>query len=196
MNELHEALKGFTDLPLAVLSLIFALLLRKNAAAKAWSRLFAFVAGAATLGSIVHGLALSPFWSAVTWTVLHPLLFESVRRFGLVFATFVDKKERRSPPAVFAAEAGFYLFCLALLYTIPPNDIYPFAAFAVLIFVQTTVAIARAPRLPKSATWFLVLLAIPLLLQIGETVIPYAVVIEHLFLALDLYIAYRIAKKA
>ena len=196
MNEIHEAMKGFTDVPIAALSLLFALLLRKKNASKDWSALFFLVACAGALGAVVHGLALSRAASAVVWTVLHPFLYESVRRFGLLFPSFIDGKERRSAPAVFAAEIGFYLAGLPILYLFPPNDIYPFAAFAVLIFIQTVVAIVRAPRLPRLAVWFLVLLAIPLLLQIGETVIPYAVVIEHLFLALDLYIAYRIALTA
>ena len=193
MNEWYEALKGFTDLPLAVLSLVFALLLRKKGVKNGWPTLFALVAGAAALGAVVHGIALTPFWSTVVWVVLHPLLFESVRRFGLIFATYVDKKDRRSHPVVFAVEAGCYLLCLVLLVTVPPNDIYPFAAFAVLIFIQTVVAMSKAPSFPKRAAWFLVILAVPLLLQIGETVIPYAVAIEHLFLALDLYLAYRMA---
>ncbi len=196
MNELHEALKGFTDLPIAALALLFAILLRKKNASKDWSTLFFIVACAGLLGSIVHGIALSRVADAVVWTILHPFLFEAVRRFGLVFATFIDKKERKSAKAVYVVEVFFYLAGLPLLYLIPHNDIYAFAAFAVLIFIQTVVAIAKAQKLPKIAVCFLVLLAIPLLLQIGETVIPYAVVIEHLFLALDLYIAYRIALKA
>ena len=195
-NEIGEAMKGFTDLPIAALSLLFGILLVKKNAKKDWSTLFFIVACAGVLGSVVHGVALSRVADAVVWTVLHPFLYEAVRRFGLVFSSFVDKKERKSPRTVFLVEIAFYLAGLPLLYLIPHNDIYSFATFAVLIFVQTVVAIARAPHLPKLAVWFLVFLAIPLLLQIGETVIPYAVVIEHLFLALDLYIAYRIAKKA
>ncbi len=193
MNELHEALKGFTDLPIAALALLFALLLQKKHQNRDWATVFFLVAGAGTLGSVVHGLALSRVADAVVWTVLHPFLYEAVRRFSLLFATFVDKKERHSPPAVFVAEIGFYLAGLPLLYLIPHNDIYSFAAFAVLLFIQTAVAMARAPKIPRLALVFLALLAVPLLLQIGETVIPYAVVIEHGFLALDLVIAYRIA---
>jgi len=193
MNELYEALKGFTDIPLAVLALIFAVLLRKKGADRRWSTLFFIVAAAAVLGSVVHSIALSRVADAVVWTVLHPFLYEAARRFGLLFSSFIDKQEHRSAPAVFVAEIGFYLAGLPLLYLIPHNDIYSFAAFAVLIFIQTLVPILKAPKLPPLAIVFLVLLAIPLLLQIGENIIPYAVVVEHLLLALDLYIAYRIA---
>ena len=201
MNELYEALKGFTDLPLAVLAFLFAVLCKKHATPKGWATLYAIIGVAATLGAFVHGVALPPLVGALVWVVLYPLLFEAVRRFGVVFAAAVDHTYKPSPRGVFIAELLFYLAALAALFLLLPYqilnyDILLFAIFAVLIFIQTAIRIFRAPKLSKLTVLFLALLAIPLLLQIFESVIPYAVVIEHTFLAVELYIAYRIARTA
>ncbi len=198
MNELYEALKGFTDVPLAILSFIFALLCRKNHTSKDWTTLFFVVAAAALLGAFVHGVALPPLVGALIWVVLYPLLFEAVRRFGVVFGAFADGQNKPSPRPIWIAEILLYIGAVAMMFAIYKNaslnfDILVFIAFAVIVFVYTLARMVKSPKLPKLAIAFVVLLAVPVLLQAFEAFIPYAVVIEHTFLAIALFIAYRIA---
>lgn len=194
MNELYEALKGFTDLPLAILSLIFGILCYKKMKNKAWATLFFIIAVAATLGAVVHGIALPDLAAKMIWVVLYPLLFEAVRRFGVLFGAYLDKENKPLSSILIPLEIALYIGALfALFLNSKLHDILVFAVYAVIVFIIAAVRVVRAMPLPKLVTVFLVLLAFPILLQICESFIPYAVVIEHSILVVEFAIAYRFA---
>lgn len=193
MNELYEALKGFTDVPLAILSLIFGFLCHSKMKSKDWSTLFFCISITAFLGAFVHGVALPTIVAHFIWLFLYPFLFESVRRFGVLFPSLADKQKIPSSHIVLLLEMICYVVALVFLFSIGDYDIYIFAVFAVIVLLLAIVRIIKVPKIPKMVTVFLILVSIPLLLQICESFIPYAVVIEHSFLAVELYLAYRMA---
>ena len=193
MTEIYEALKGFTDIPLAILSLIFGIILVKKRRT-GWGILFLTVAVAAVMGTVAHAVAIPTVALNLLWTVLYVFLYEAIRRFGCLTVALITGESRPEPRVIFCAEGILYILTLLWMWLgWPLNDILVLVVFMVMIFVRVTVCIVRTRHVPRSLCLLMGILLIPILLQMFESVIPYAVVAEHTLLALSLCVAFAIA---
>lgn len=105
MNSIYEALKGFTDIPSAVVALVLGLLaLRRRD--REGAALFLIIAAGGFLGSAVHIFELPELIRRIVWVFLHMALFEAVLRFTLLFSSFSAAAE--SPGQ---SNSGFWRLC-------------------------------------------------------------------------------------
>lgn len=196
MNELGEALKGFTDLPIALIAAVFAVLLRGGRGKTGWSAFFLLLSATAFLGAAAHILYLPPIGKDLLWVVLYLGLFETVRRVALLLTVKITGAEVRESSAVYLIEVLLYAGTLVTMFWLDRYDILIFAAFALYRLAAVVVCCIKTRRVPKQIRILLCFLFPPLLLQILAGVIPYAVVIEHLFLIAALCVVFGIAKKS
>ena len=193
MNPIPEVMKGVTDLPLALLAVVFGLLLRKKGK-KEWSDLFLLVAAAALLGTGVHIIHITEPYLQLLWVILYALLFESIRRFSLLTVTHISDCQVEEQTAVWAAEAVLYLGAVALSFLANGLDIYLLVIFMVLMFCRIVVCLTRYGFRPAKVTGLMVLLIAPIVLQALAAIISFAVVAEHLILAAAQVVTYAIGK--
>lgn len=192
MTVLYEALKGFTDLPIAVLSLIFGLLTAKKN--KNGAILFFLISFAAFLGTAVHVIDFSPFINKAIWVILYPLLFEAVRRASLFISSFVKGKKQSENKIIFAVELPLLAAAIIIMYLIDDYDMLVFGAFALICLLRCAGSFLGVKKIPRPAIFLVILLIFPIILQAFSKVIPYAVVFEHIVIAFLLYTVYKMAK--
>ncbi len=186
-------LKGLTDLPIALISLVFALLLAKKTD-KQWSILFFFIATGGLLGTVVHTFALSVLLNRLIWVVLYVILFEIVRRFALIMVWCASGEKQKERIPVYATECVVYAVTLIFLFQGSIDSIYVFVVFAALILFRTVVAMLKFRRTPLKVNLFVAGLLVPLLLQAVSDLLPYAVVYEHIAIIIELFVAFLVAK--
>ena len=174
MNEFSEAIKGLTDIPIALLSFVLFLLIRKKGK-KQWSRIFLFVAVAGFLGAIVHTFRVSVWQMRLLWIVLYVFLFELVRRFALAATSYISGKSSGEKKLVYGMEAAAYLISVTVLFLFPGYDIYAFVVFAAILFVRVLVCLIKTKNAPKDMWALILFLVLPIALQALADFIPYAV---------------------
>lgn len=193
MTDLTESLKGFTDLPIFLLGLIFALLvLKKN---KKWALLFFLISFTSLFGAAVHIFSFKISVLNFLWVILYPLLFETVRNASLLLSAYIygqDKKENR---VIFIFEIILYIAAVAAMYICGKYDMIFFATFAAVCLFRTAVSFFKTEKTPKKAVALVILLMFPLILQILSGVIPYAVIFEHLCILGLLFVTFKIASE-
>ena len=193
MAELYEMLKGLSDIPIALISFVFGLLLWKKR--KEWSLLFLLIAVSAVLGAVVHTFDFPRAWNRVIWIVLYIFLYELIRRFAHLMVCYVSGKAERERTPVYILEAVLYAVTLVFMFCVDINDIYVFVVFAAVMLVRVACASVRFRPVPFKAGLLMAVLIFPLALQALEAVIPYAVLIEHIILAASLCIAFVMARE-
>lgn len=191
---LSELLIGLTDLPIALFSILLGMMLKKKNQ-KEWSSVFLLIGIAGILGATAHSLNLQKLPTIVIWCFLYPCLFESVRRYVLCFSSRLQSKKEAELPFVFVAEIICFVGALGtLVFCFEKNiDILFLVAFAAVEFVRLLLCLFRTKPLSKSALLLLILLLVPLSLQAFSAFIPYSVVAEHIFLAVELFLCARFA---
>ncbi len=192
MNGFYEALKGFTDVPIALVALVLGILSKRNQR-KEWGDLFLLIFLTAILGTAAHAFALSEaLWRAI-WVVVFAGMFEIDFMFTKLFSRYVNS-------SILFNEKRFRLmqivFCLAAVIAVAGFGhkemlIYVVYSFCCLAFLAK--CFIRTRNVPKKATFFVSLLPVLLLLQAFNAVIPYAVVIEHIVLTVILFVLYSIS---
>ncbi len=190
MTELKEALKGFTDLPIAAVSFTFGLILHKRN--KQQSLLFFLVSFSAVIGGIVHIFSFSEFVKNIIWTFLYLLLFESIRRFSFVLYSYITKKKINNK-LFYLFEVFLYILTLFFLFAIGKYDMLILIIFSAVCLYLPLKGVFISKNVPKSVYLLFITLIIPVLLQTFSAYIPYAVVYEHIFITLDLFIVYKMA---
>ena len=193
MNPISEVMKGITDLPLALLAVAFGLLLRKKEK-NGWATLFFLVAAAALMGAAVHIIRIRKPYLQLLWVILYALLFESIRRFSLLTVTHISDCPTEEQTAVWAAEAVLYLGSVLLLFLADGRDIYLFVVFMAVMFCRIVVCLIRYGFRPAKVTGLMSLLLVPIVLQALAALIPFAVVAEHMILAVAQVVTYAIGK--
>jgi len=190
MSSFSEIMKGATDIPLALLAFILGLLLRKNGSRK-WSAVFLLIAAAALLGVAAHLFRFSETAHQLLWIVLYALIFESVRRFSMRMAEYLNGAVI-AQRFLFLAEGVMYLGTVIALFACPGKDIFFFVAFLALEFGEIVVCLVKKHFQPGKAVILSALLLVPIVLQALTHVLSYAVVLEHLILLADELIVYSI----
>ena len=193
MAQFYEMLKGLSDVPIALISFVFGLLLLKKK--KEWSSLFLLIAVSAVLGAVVHTFDFPRAWNRAIWIVLYIFLYELIRRFAHLMVCYVSGKTDKERTPVYILEAVLYAVTLIFMFCVDINDIYVFVVFAAVMLVRVACAFVRFRPVPFKAGLLMAVLIFPLALQALEAVIPYAVLIEHMILAAALFIAYLMARE-
>lgn len=192
MTQFVEAAKGLTDLPIAVLSLIFAVLSFKKDNNK-WGLVFLLTGVSGILGTVVHTFILTDLVKNIIWTVLYIILFESIRRFAVCLIALVRKPENQEK-ILTAAEIVLYFVCIILLYLNGKTDILVLLVFAVICLCTLVYDLIKYKYKGKEIYMLFGFLCIPVVLQVFAAKYPLFVVIEHLFLFIALFIVYGISK--
>lgn len=189
MAGFDEILKGISDVPIAVLALVFGMILRKRKRAE-WPDLFLLIAVSAFSGAAVHMFDFPLTANRIIWVFLYVLLFELIRRFALIMTCCISGtgKDERTP--VYAAEALLYCVTVAVMFTLDINDILVFVVFAVLMFARVAACFVRYRPSPVRPKVLMLMLSCPLLLQALAPVLPYAVFAEHVLLVFALCFAF------
>lgn len=195
LNEMAEALKGFTDIPIALISLLFFILLLKGERNE-WRGVFLLTTVAAFMGAAVHILKFENSEKTLIWVILYVLLFELIRRFSLAMINFITEKNSYEKSAVYLFESVLYLTAVFGLFYFPKYDIFALVAFSALAFIRVSVCLFKTKRPKKSAVLLMFILLLPIVLQALSKLIPYAVVFEHIIIALALFIGFKIAKSS
>lgn len=194
MNEITEMLKGLTDIPIALLALVFGIILLKKRI-KNWSRLFFLIAVSAVMGTVVHVFTLTPVLYGILWIILYILLFESIRVFTHLMIGYVSGTYEKEKLPVFISEAVLYITAVILLLVPEMYDIYALVVFMMLMMARLIACIVQRKKVPKSIAVLVVLLIVPIALQACAGMIPYAVAAEHMFLLAALSVVFEIAVK-
>jgi len=193
MTELVEALKGFTDLPIAILSFIFGIISQKSNN-KTWSLLFYFVGISATLGVVAHTFVMPLLWLKIIWTVLYLLLFESVRRFAVLPIDLIKSDNNKLKKYLFILEIPFYLITLFLLYFVNDYDILILVLYSAVCLAFLVFYLVKYKYKNKYIYLIFLFLVMPIILQIMAKTYPLLVVVEHFSLFIALFIVYKISK--
>jgi len=191
MNDIHEVMKGATDLPIALIALLIGLLLRKKRS-KDWGLLFQLVAVSGLLGAAVHMFALPMLGLQLTWMLLYILLFESIRRFSLLMAGYLSKTQIREKTAVYWTEGILFLAAAVTLFLHQGKDIYFLVVFMVIMVTRIIISLFRTGFASKKANALIVIVLVPVVLQAVAELLSAAVVMEHLCIIAGEVIAGRI----
>lgn len=192
MNELPEMLKGLTDIPLALLSAVFCIILMKKQK-KSWSVLFLLIFVSAFLGTAVHVFSMSFALYCIVWIILYALLFESIRIFTTLMVGYISGIKAKKNTVVFVIEAVLYAAAVVMLFIPDIYDIYALVAFMIIMLARVFICVINSKRIPRYAIPLSIFLILPVCLQALAEFIPYAVVMEHCSLIAALIIAFRIS---
>lgn len=109
VDSITELTTAATDLLLALMALVLALLYRQHGS---WSRVFGLLALGAGLGAVAHGLALPAVVIAACWRVIYAALALLVAQFALVVIEDLwgPTAARRATLPLLALAAGFWLY--------------------------------------------------------------------------------------
>ncbi|MCQ2551927.1 MAG: hypothetical protein MJ148_01060 [Clostridia bacterium] len=195
---MQELLTGLTDIPIAILSLIFTILLaRKTSRNFDGYMTFALICFSSILGTIAHTTNLTGAAYKWLWAVLFVFLFESIRWGSFLIMSGIDPGVRKHTTKAIIVEAWLYLFALILILTNKPRPYYLYflVAFAVVMVVWTIVLIVKSKKYTKYHIIMLASGAIAALFQALTEVVPYAESIEHIFIMIAMAALYLIAKE-
>lgn len=193
MNEINEALKGFSDLPIAAVSLVFGILAAKREKIKGFSVLFFIISAASVLGAAVHIFSTSKLSYKAIWSVLYLLLYEAARRFSHLFSEYIAGSCTGESKIVIAAELCLYAMTVLCWSQLGGYKMLCLIAFSVLCIGRIVLCIVKSKRLPGKATVLLLLSSVALILQALSGYIPYAIVYEHIVMTVVVVMVYLIS---
>ena len=191
-----EMMKGLSDLPVFLITLILGLVLLKEK--KAAYRLFLTVAVAALLGNVVHSYQIEKTTEKILWVILYVLMYECVRLFAIFTAGHLRKPETLNPvetKVIVLSEVVFCLGSIILELIDSPADIYLYvvfaAAVATFLFIET-----RKQREEAKKMYILMLILIAAIaLQALKGISEYLVTAAHIVLCIGIVYLYLIAKE-
>ena len=191
MSNFEELWKGLSDLPIALLAIVFGcLLLRRKA--RAWSAIFFLAAISALFGAAVHSFAIPEPYLSILWCGLYVLLFELIRSFTHRLIGCITGQKERERRIVRVIETALYLAAVLCLFLWKNADIYMLVLFAVLMTVRVVACLLRHPGMPRRVKLLMFTLLAALLFQALKTMIPYGVVLGHVMIAIAECVAYRV----
>lgn len=192
MNEFYEAIKGFTDIPLALVALVLGILSKRNKK-EDWGDLFLLIFMTSIIGTATHTFVLPEILWRALWSVTFAGLFEIDYIFTKLFSNYLNSSVE------FNVRRFRYLqlaFCLAAILAVAGfgrKEMMIFVAYSFCCFAHLAKCAFMTSTVHKKAILFI---SLPLLLmmQAFNTVIPYAVAIEHIALTMILFVLYSISR--
>lgn len=194
MTEFSEAVKGFTDIPIAALAAVFGMFSAKKHFKAGWTPFFFLLSVTAIAGAAVHIINMPQLAKDIFWTALYIVLFECVRRFAKLMCALLGGGDCGFH-AELAAEALLYICAVLFMFFLHKYDMLFFALFCVIELVKLVFCAVRAKTVPKAVYLLVSLLVFPIMLQVFSKQIPYAVVYEHIFITAELVIVFYLAAK-
>ena len=192
MNSFIESAIGLSDLPIALLSLIFSILSKKNRNIE-WSIVFLFTGISAIIGTVAHTFAFSDLMYKLIWTVLYIFLFDTVRRYTLLFTNLVRKSESVKKYLI-AIEVSLYIVCLFFLFVIEKYDILIFVFFSAVCLCLLIYKIFKYRNRNKYFLSIFCLVSVSVIMQILSNNLRILIVAEHLFIFSALFVVYQMSK--
>ena len=189
----EELWKGFTDVPIALLAVLFGLLLRRK---KGWREMFFLLAVTALLGTAVHVLVIPEPLHSVLWSVEFALLFALIALFAHRMEVYLTQKPVKEPKDVLFSGLALWVCAVILRFTYPNLDIYMLVPFAVGLMIRMILCFARQEKKPRLMKLLLPVLLAALAAQALKDVIPYGVVLVHAFIAAALFLVYRMGRES
>lgn len=193
MNDFYEVIKGFTDVPLALVTLVFGILSKRNNR-KEWGDLFLLIFLTASLGAVAHAFELPKVLWRSMWAVIFAGLFEIVFKFTKLFSRYVNSSINFNEKTFRCLQV---ILCFAAIIAVAGfgyKEMLIFVVYSFCNIVFLARCLIRRSNVPKKATFFVSLLSVVLLMQAFSTMIPYAVDIEHIVLTMILFVLYSISK--
>lgn len=194
MNEIYEALKGFTDVPIALLAAVFGMALCGKGKS-GWQRFFFLLSVTAFIGAAVHIFAMPHLIKSIVWVILYALLFECVRRATDLLCGCIAGDKVPVFHAVFIAEAMLYIGAVCFMIFVGKFDMLFFAAFGIISVIRIVFCILKVKRVPALVAVLAASFVLPLMFTVFSSVIPYAVVFEHIVIIAELCLVFFIALK-
>lgn len=200
LDSAAELAKGLSDVPIALMALIFAFIVMPHRAedspkARKWAEVFFLTSASAFMGSFVHVFLFPESVLRWLWIFLYILLYETVRSFravllGVINGTPPTAESRPLRIAVLAA----YLLSAVNRFFHTEIDIYVFLVCSLVLLIPVLAALFR-----KRALWGLkasvLLLVFSTAVQAMRSFIPGAVMIAHVFIAAAMFLILRVAVK-
>ena len=199
-----EFLKGITDLPIAIVCVIFSVLLYRKRHGKdriclLWALEFLLIGAAGLAGCLSHCFQLSDRFSLILWCILFVMLFELSKGFYILYLEALDRGKFLSREKVILVSVFEYVCCalsILVLFIRKEYAIFVFAAFgfvlAVLLVLHTKRHEEVFPGLGRLiAVVFLAALAQVLKVFFGDI----SIVVAHTLVLLSVIILYEIVDR-
>ena len=190
IDSIEELYKGLTDLPIALLAIIFGVLLfrKKNECYK----VFALLSISAILGAFAHSINLSKVAYIVTWAILYIFLYELVKRASQLICEYLEHEKVCYPKIINISEVILYIASVVFLFMQNDLDIYCLVVFGVVCIVWI-VKVISARTVPSKLWYLLVFAVLALCFQGLKTIIPNGVVLGHVMILFAVGFLYAIA---
>lgn len=196
LNTPEEMWKGLSNIPIALLALICAvLLLCRKGVKNEWIAVCFLGTFCSIMGITVHTFLIDKPLIQFLWMFLYILLFELTRIFSHRLVCFIANNDEKEKIPVIIIEAVLYAAAAVLLFVWNGKDIFMLVVFAFLEILRIVVCLIKHPKAPLSVKLLLADMALSMVFLALEDFIPYAVVFCHLLIAAALFIYYVIAIK-
>lgn len=186
---MRDFLTGLSDLPLCLAAGVFGFLAAKQKN-KRLAVLFFLITVSAILGTLAHLYFYKPPAKIIVWTVLYPLLYESIRLFYVLYVNACKGTPVLKPYIIYIIESACCLTSLILLYCGSRYDIFMLALFGFICLLLIAASFIKLKKLPKSAALLIALCVLCAVMQMLGRFLMYNAVIEHALLLAALVIAY------
>ena len=181
---MYEALKGLTDLPIFILSIIFMVLIyKKNKKSKTFIA-FLILSIGSLFGVILHCIKIIEPILSICWVIECFILMTIFNMFVFLLINKDIKKVFKIIPIV--------LLIPIILSRIFINklDIYFVILYGVLVLIHMSYIIIKEKIKFKNKKKIIIILTLTIISQILKDVIKYGVVIGHILVLIILYYIY------
>lgn len=194
MNEFQEAIKGFTDLPIAVVALIFSVMLKRKGK-ESFAELFGLTALSAVAGALVHIFKFTSTAKNLIWIGLYLALFEAIRRFAYLMSNYIKAEQKPEKIFFYSLEGVLYLLAVVLMLFAGKFDMACLLVFGAVNVLRILISAVKSKRMPLKVVMLLVFAVFGIAFQFSSGTLPFAVVYEHALIFAMLFTVYLIAKE-
>ena len=181
---MYEILKGLTDLPIFIISIIFMILIyRKNKKSKAFMA-FLILSIASLFGVILHCIKIEETILSICWVIECFILMTLFNKFVFLLINNDIKKIFKVIPIVLLIP-----IILSRIF-IKELDIYFVILYGLLVLSYMFFIIIKEKIKFKNKKKLILLLILAIISQILKDIIKYGVVIGHLLTIIILYYVY------
>jgi len=188
---MEEILKSITDLPIAIVCLIFAIiLLRAKSDKKGWGIFFALTFVSAALGAVVH--AIEPYTGLykVLWAIEYLFIYESIRWFGILLVAYAKREDYHNIRNMMIVEIWCFLFSVILMLYGNSLDIYFVVVFGLIVLLWLVIEMYKNERFNIKLIIICFCALMAGTFQALKNTMTYGVVIGHVFIVAAVVVLY------
>lgn len=190
MSGIDEALKGFTDIPIALVAFALFLCARKHKKPEDLAVLFLMISLTALVGAVMHIFVFPTAAGRIVRVLMHTLMYDAIFRFIVMFTVYLCDEHNLNVRHLRMLGVFLYICSAAAVLIFEDYDMLFFIAFASVGVVLFIISIVKAKGLRPAAALLFSLLPVLLLLQSFSGRLRFAVVLEHLIITGALFIVY------